>query len=36
LGLRWLLDRQTSADLGAYAQLIQLPAQSANVTITLP
>jgi type VI secretion system protein ImpK len=36
LGLRWLLDRQTTSDLGTYSQIIQLPAQSANVTITLP
>ena len=35
-GLRWQLDRQTRADLQAYSQVIQLPAQSANVTITLP
>jgi type VI secretion system protein ImpK len=36
LGLRWLLDQRTQSDLGAYAQLITLPAQAANVTITLP
>jgi type VI secretion system protein ImpK len=36
LGLRWALERRTRADLGAYSQLITLPAQAANVTITLP
>ena len=36
LGLRWSLDRQTRKDLGAYAQVVKLPAQAANVTITLP
>jgi type VI secretion system protein ImpK len=36
LGLRWALERRTQADLGAYSQLITLPAQAANVTITLP
>ena len=36
MGLRWLLDRRTQSDLGAYSQLIALPAQAAHVTITLP
>jgi type VI secretion system protein ImpK len=36
LGLRWWLDQRTQSDLAPYAQLISLPAQSANVTITLP
>ena len=36
LGMRWWLDRQTAADLGAYAQLIQMPPEAATVTITLP
>lgn len=36
LGMRWMLDRQTRGDLGAYAQVIKLPAQQAHVTITLP
>jgi type VI secretion system protein ImpK len=36
LGLRWALERRTQGDLAAYSQLITLPAQAANVTITLP
>lgn len=36
LGLRWLLDRQTRNDLAPYAQLIKMPAQQPQVTITLP
>jgi type VI secretion system protein ImpK len=36
VGLRWALDRQTRGDLDAYSQVIQMPAQSAYVTITLP
>jgi type VI secretion system protein ImpK len=36
IGLRWMLQRQTQNDLSAYQQVITLPAQSANVTITLP
>ena len=36
IGLRWSLDRQTQNDLGAYAQVIKMPAQTAHVTITLP
>ena len=35
-GLHWLLKRQTQTDLGAYSQLVKLPPQAANVTITLP
>ncbi len=35
-GLHWLLKRQTQADLGVYSQLVKLPPQAANVTITLP
>jgi hypothetical protein len=31
-----MLDRQTRTDLGAYTQVIKLPAQQAHVTITLP
>lgn len=36
LGLRWVLQKQTHNDMANYAQVIKLPAQSANVTITLP
>lgn len=36
LGLQWTLSRQTSADLAAYQQVVSLPTQVANVTITLP
>jgi type VI secretion system protein ImpK len=36
LGLRYTLDRQTRDDLTPYANLIQMPAQSAHITITLP
>jgi type VI secretion system protein ImpK len=36
LGIRWGLGRQTEADLGAYAQVVQLAPQTAYVTITLP
>ncbi len=36
VGLRWALDRQTRADLAPYAQVIQMPALAAHVTITLP
>lgn len=36
LGLRWNLGRQTQADLGLHTQVIQSPAQTARVTITLP
>ena len=35
-GLSWLLKRQTQADLGGYSQLVKLPPNAANVTITLP
>lgn len=36
LGLQWGLARQTRSDLAAYHQVINLPPQVANVTITLP
>lgn len=36
VGVRWTLDRQTQSDLKPYAELVKLPAQAANVTITLP
>ncbi len=36
LGLQWGLARQTRSDLAAYSQVINLPPQVANVTITLP
>ena len=36
LGLRWMLDRQTQADLGTYSQVVKLAPQAAYVTITLP
>jgi hypothetical protein len=36
VSLRWMLQRQTQSDLTAYNQVISLPAQAANVTITLP
>jgi type VI secretion system protein ImpK len=36
VGLRWMLQRQTQSDLLAFTQVITLPAQAANVTITLP
>ncbi len=36
LGLRWVLDRQTRADLAPYAQIVKLAPQPANITITLP
>lgn len=36
LGLRWFLDRQTQGDLGAYQQIVKMPALPAHVTITLP
>ena len=35
-GLRFVLQRQTLADLAPYAQVIKMPAQPAHVTITLP
>lgn len=35
-GLRWSLAQQTQSDLSAYQQLVSLPPQVANVTITLP
>jgi type VI secretion system protein ImpK len=36
IGIRWSLDRQTQVDLGKYSQVINMPAQTAHVTITLP
>lgn len=36
LGLQWQLKRETQADLVRYSQVINLPTQVANVTITLP
>ncbi|MCY7314789.1 MAG: type IVB secretion system protein IcmH/DotU [Rubrivivax sp.] len=36
LGMRWALAQRTQAELAPFAQVITLPAQSANVTITLP
>lgn len=35
-GMQWSLSRQTHTDLAAYQQVVSLPAQVANVTITLP
>jgi type VI secretion system protein ImpK len=36
IGLSQLLTRQTETDLQAHSALVQLPAESAHVTITLP
>jgi type VI secretion system protein ImpK len=36
LGMRWVLDRQTRADLGPFAQIVKLAPQAAHVTITFP
>ncbi len=36
LSIRWALTQQTSRDLSAYAQLIQLAPEVAHITITLP
>lgn len=36
LGVRWMLDRQTHADLAPYAHVVQLAPQAAHITITWP
>lgn len=35
-GLQWTLSRQTGSDLAPYHQIVGMPTQVANVTITLP
>lgn len=36
VGVHWTLSRQTDTDLAAFHQIVNLPSQVANVTITLP
>jgi type VI secretion system protein ImpK len=36
LGMRWVLQKQTLADLAPYSEVVKLPPAAAHVTITLP